>query len=86
VQVPKRGQRRISDLLELELQAIVSCLMWVLGTELGSSAGAAGALSLSLSLSHTHTHTHTHTDLFMYSSLLSSDIPEEGIRLHYRWL
>lgn len=28
-----RGQNRPSDLWKLELQAIVGCLMWVLGTE-----------------------------------------------------
>ena len=33
-----KGQRRAQDPLELELHAVVSCLTWVLGTELGSSA------------------------------------------------
>ena len=33
-----RGQ--VSDLLELELQAVVSCLMGALGTEVGSSGRA----------------------------------------------
>ena len=37
------GQRRMADPLELELQAAVSCLMWVLGIELGSPGGAAHA-------------------------------------------
>lgn len=36
-----RGQKRASDPLEL----VVSSLMWVLGTELGSSVGAVSALS-----------------------------------------
>ena len=30
-----RDQKRASDLLELELQTVVSCLTWVLGLELG---------------------------------------------------
>jgi hypothetical protein len=38
-----RGQRHRVP-LELELQAVVSCAAWVLGTELGSSGGAARAL------------------------------------------
>jgi hypothetical protein len=29
-----RGQRKLSESLELALQAVVSRLMWVLGTEL----------------------------------------------------
>ena len=33
-----KGQKRALDPLELELQTAVSCLAWVLGTELGSSA------------------------------------------------
>lgn len=32
-----RVWKRMSDLLELELQAVVSHSIWVLGTELGSS-------------------------------------------------
>lgn len=48
-----RGQKRACDPLELELQAIVSCLTWVLGTELRPSARAlcilhCGAISLDL--------------------------------------
>lgn len=39
-----RSQREVCDFLELELQAVVSCYMWVLGTDLGSSARA-GACS-----------------------------------------
>lgn len=31
------GQRRELDLLELELQVVVSCMIWVLGTELWAS-------------------------------------------------
>lgn len=31
------GQRKLLDPLEMELQEIVSCLMWVLGTKFGSS-------------------------------------------------
>lgn len=30
-------QKRVSDPLDMELQVIMSCLMWALGTELGSS-------------------------------------------------
>ena len=37
--------RRASDLLELELQMVVSYLMWVLGSELRFSARVAGALN-----------------------------------------
>lgn len=36
--VPCGGQKEESDPLELELQAVLSCPVWVLGTELGSSA------------------------------------------------
>lgn len=32
------GQQGATDPLELELQVFMSCLMWVIGTELGSSA------------------------------------------------
>lgn len=31
------GQKRLSDLLELEFQEVKNSLLWVLGTELGSS-------------------------------------------------
>ena len=37
------GQKRVSDLLELEV--IVNCLTCILGTELGSSSRAASALN-----------------------------------------
>jgi len=40
-----KGQKRASDLLELELQVVVGCLMWVLGTELRSFARAANTLN-----------------------------------------
>lgn len=36
-----RGQKRMLDPLELELQVSVSCLTWMLVTELGPSANAA---------------------------------------------
>ena len=38
-----RSQKRVLDLLELELQAVVSCPTWILGTELRSSVRAANA-------------------------------------------
>lgn len=38
-------QERASDSLNLELQTVVSFPVWVLGTELGSRAGAASTLS-----------------------------------------
>lgn len=38
-------QEKATDTLELELQAVVSCLMWVLGTEPGSFGRAANTLS-----------------------------------------
>ena len=38
-------QKRASDPLELELEVVVSPLMWVLGTELGSSARTACILN-----------------------------------------
>lgn len=41
VQVP-RDQRRVTS--SLELQAVVSHLTWILGTELGSSGKATSAL------------------------------------------
>ena len=34
------GQKGVLDPLELELQAVVSCPGWVLGTKLGGPAGA----------------------------------------------
>lgn len=37
VSVGAMGQRKASDRLELELQELVSCSMWVLGTEPRSS-------------------------------------------------
>lgn len=44
--VPTAARRQHpSDALEVELKVIVSHLMWVLGTELGSSAGAVCILS-----------------------------------------
>jgi hypothetical protein len=39
-----RGGQRAPDALQLELQDVVSHLMWVLGTELGSSRGAESSL------------------------------------------
>lgn len=36
---------RPPDPLELELYAVVSCLIWALDTELGSSTRAVGALN-----------------------------------------
>lgn len=42
-----RGQNRILNLLELELQLVVSCLTWELGNDLGSSGKAASALKSS---------------------------------------
>lgn len=39
-----RGLKRTSDLLDLELQMVLSCT-WVLGTQLGSSARAANVLN-----------------------------------------
>lgn len=38
------GQKRASEPLELGFKVVVSCPMWVLGTELGSSVSAAGSL------------------------------------------
>ena len=35
-----KGQREVSDPLELDLQVAVTCLMWVLGAELGLVAMA----------------------------------------------
>lgn len=32
-----KGQKRVSDLSDLELQALVSCLTWALGSDLWSS-------------------------------------------------
>jgi hypothetical protein len=39
-----RGQKRVSDLLGLALQVVMSCLMWVLGIKLRSSGRADSAL------------------------------------------
>lgn len=40
-----RDQERVSDLLGLKLQAVVSCVTWVLGSKLKSSGKAASFLS-----------------------------------------
>lgn len=40
------GEKRVSGLLEPEFRVVESCLMWVLGTELKSSARAASSLDL----------------------------------------
>lgn len=37
--------RRMSDPLELELEVVATCLVWVLGTEFGSSGRTAGTLN-----------------------------------------
>lgn len=47
--VTHRSQKRVSVHLELELQAVVRYLMWMLGIELRSSARAIHALSYLLS-------------------------------------
>lgn len=39
-----RGQERVLDLQDLELQVVVNCLTWVLGLELGSSESPTSAL------------------------------------------
>jgi hypothetical protein len=43
--VALRGQKRASDLLELESQAVVSLPVWVLATKPGPSLGAVCALN-----------------------------------------
>lgn len=40
-----QGQKRVLDLLELESQAVVNCLIWVLGIGPGSSARTASSLN-----------------------------------------
>lgn len=45
MQVPVEARRDRSPPLELSLQAVVSCLMWVLGTKPGFSAKAVSAIS-----------------------------------------
>lgn len=44
-----QSPERLLDLLELEFQAIVSCLMWMLGTIMLAFECTASALSLLLS-------------------------------------
>lgn len=39
------GQKWVLDLLELELQVVVSCWMWVLGTKLESTERAVNTLN-----------------------------------------
>lgn len=39
------GRKRVSDPLELDLLVVVCYLAWVLGTKLGSSAGAVSTLN-----------------------------------------
>lgn len=41
-----RGQKGAPDLPDLELQVVISCLMWVLGTEFGFSERVTSALNL----------------------------------------
>lgn len=43
-------QRRASDLQELQVQVVVNCFVWVLGTELGSPSRTPGTISLALVL------------------------------------
>jgi hypothetical protein len=43
VQSPQRPEEGVG-LLELELQAVVNCLMWMLESELGTSRTTAGSL------------------------------------------
>lgn len=38
-------QKRVPDTLELKLQVVVSCLMWVLGIKLRSSERAESSLN-----------------------------------------
>lgn len=45
VQIPSDDRRQTALDLKLESRAVVSCLKWVLGTELGFCRGAASALS-----------------------------------------
>lgn len=45
MQVPQKARRRHLILLELELQAAVNCLTWMLGQILRPSAKAAGVLN-----------------------------------------
>lgn len=45
-----RGRRKVSDLLELEMQVVVSCLIWLLVTEPGSSVSTASTLATEPSL------------------------------------
>lgn len=40
----QRVQVRASNPLEMELQAVLSCLTWVLGTKLGSPATSSSTL------------------------------------------
>lgn len=40
-----RDQKRVLDLVKLKLQVVVSCLVWVLRLELGSSGGDKYTLS-----------------------------------------
>lgn len=44
------SQRRASDLQELQVQVVVNCFTWVLGTELGSPARTPCTISLALVL------------------------------------
>ena len=43
-----KGQRKASDPLKVVVQAIVSSLVWLLGTELGSSVAAVYTVDLGL--------------------------------------
>lgn len=43
------GQKKALNLLELELQVVMSCLTWELGTKLWSSATSVSALTKAIS-------------------------------------
>jgi hypothetical protein len=45
-----RGQKRVLGPLEQDCQVVVSCLMWVLGTELWSSVRATSSLNIEVYL------------------------------------
>lgn len=72
----RRSHKRALDSLELQLYVAVSCVMWVLGTERGSSVSGVTAFNCQ-TIHHPHTHhppphppLHTATFLFICILLL----------------
>lgn len=73
-----RGPMKVLDALELELQAVVSPLMWVLETKPGRSASAVSALSVTAPSGAAHHSPCVHQELFLLISPLQDTLGVVG--------